>query len=162
MVCQSWLLEETLNEKTSRLNICLSFGIAVADGIYIEVDVSGGHINPAATIGTTQNLICVRIDWKTYILVNAILGRLGGETKENAKMFVLYWIAQIAGAFWLQHWYLLMQNFIYSRVLLHLLLHLFKNFKTWKSGVIEQDFSEGFNLNKSEHSTISSFKRKQI
>ena len=61
-ICQSWLLEETLNEKTSRLNICLSFGIAVAGGIYIEVNVSGGNINPAVTVGTTQNLICVRID----------------------------------------------------------------------------------------------------
>ena len=51
-ICQSWLLKETLNETTPRLNICLSFGIAVAGGIYIGVNVSGGHINPAVTIGT--------------------------------------------------------------------------------------------------------------
>ena len=67
-ICQSWLLKETVNEITPRLNICLSFGIAVAGGIYIGVNVSGGHINPAVTIGASMK----RILWTNIILIHYI------------------------------------------------------------------------------------------
>ena len=66
------------------------------------------------------------------------MGRLGRDTKENAKMFVLYSIAQIAGAFCASA----LVYFIYSN----------------PSGVIEQDFSEGFNLTQSfQENLISLF-----
>ena len=68
-ICQSWLLKETLNETTPRLNICLSFGIAVAGGIYIGVNVSGGHINPAVTIGNTVIFTQSYFQKRCYIFI---------------------------------------------------------------------------------------------
>ena len=64
------------------------------------------------------------------------MGRLGRDTKENAKMFFLYSIAQIAGAFCASA----LVYFIYSN----------------PSGVIEQDFSGGFNLTQSFHENLIS------
>jgi len=66
---------------TGALAVCFAYGMGVAFGIYASAGVSGGHINPAVTISF------------------AIMGRLGKTVLDNVKMFFIYSIAQILGAF---------------------------------------------------------------
>merc|ERR1711915_987830 len=63
------------------LTVPFAYGMGVAFGIYASAGVSGGHINPAVTIAF------------------AIMGKLGKTVKDNVKMFFVYSVAQIVGAF---------------------------------------------------------------
>jgi len=65
----------------SGVNVALAYGLAVAFGIYSCAKVTGGHINPAVTIGF----------WS--------LGKLGSDLKENTVNALVYILAQISGAF---------------------------------------------------------------
>lgn len=63
------------------LAVPLTYGLGLAFGIYVCAGVSGGHVNPAVS------------------LAMALLGRLGDTAVENFKMFLLYSLSQIVGAF---------------------------------------------------------------
>jgi len=67
--------------QTGTLGVCLAFGFAVAFGVYASAGVSGGHINPAVTMAMFT------------------LGKLGSSFAENLKMFFVYSISQLLGAF---------------------------------------------------------------
>lgn len=60
------------------LGVALAFGLTVLTGVYAFGTVSGGHFNPAVTLGAA---IARRIEWKAlplYWLVQVIGGLIGG------------------------------------------------------------------------------------
>jgi aquaporin Z len=68
------------------LGVSLAFGLTVLTGVYAFGAISGGHFNPAVTLGAT---LARRIDWKAlpgYWAVQVIGGLLAG--------LVIYFIAR--------------------------------------------------------------------
>ena len=73
----------------------MAFGFAVAFGVYASAGVSGGHINPAVTmamftLGKLGTLFKIR-EYKSLFK--------GTSFAENLKMFFVYSISQLLGAF---------------------------------------------------------------
>ena len=60
------------------LGVSLAFGLTVLTGVYAFGTVSGGHFNPAVTLGAA---IARRVEWKSlplYWIVQVVGGLLGG------------------------------------------------------------------------------------
>ncbi|WP_099023397.1 aquaporin Z [Mycolicibacterium palauense] len=60
------------------LGVALAFGLTVLTGVYAFGTISGGHFNPAVTLGAA---LARRVEWKVvplYWLVQVIGGLLGG------------------------------------------------------------------------------------
>ncbi|GAY17878.1 aquaporin Z [Mycobacterium sp. shizuoka-1] len=68
------------------LGVSLAFGLTVLTGVYAFGTISGGHFNPAVTLGAA---LAKRVEWKAlpaYWVVQVIGGLVGGA--------VIYWIAK--------------------------------------------------------------------
>jgi aquaporin Z len=68
------------------LGVALAFGLTVLTGVYAFGAISGGHFNPAVTLGAA---LARRVEWKAvpgYWIVQVIGGLVAG--------LVLYWVAQ--------------------------------------------------------------------
>ena len=68
------------------LGVALAFGLTVLTGVYAFGTISGGHFNPAVTLGAA---LAKRVEWKAlpaYWVVQVIGGLVGGA--------VIYWIAK--------------------------------------------------------------------
>jgi len=76
--------------KTSFLNVNLSFGLGAMIGILISAPISGGHINPAVTVGLT---ILGRLRMRTMPIY--FIGQLMGGIIGAALVFGIYYEALI-------------------------------------------------------------------
>jgi aquaporin Z len=68
------------------LGVSLAFGLTVLTGVYAFGTISGGHFNPAVTLGAA---LAKRVEWKAlpaYWVVQVIGGLVAGG--------VIYWIAK--------------------------------------------------------------------
>ena len=68
------------------LGVALAFGLTVLTGVYAFGTVSGGHFNPAVTLGAA---LARRVEWKAlplYWIVQVIGGLIAG--------LLIWWIAQ--------------------------------------------------------------------
>nr|WP_205267310.1 aquaporin Z [Mycolicibacterium sphagni] len=68
------------------LGVSLAFGLTVLTGVYAFGTISGGHFNPAVTLGAA---LAKRVEWKAlpaYWIVQVIGGLVAGA--------VIYWVAK--------------------------------------------------------------------
>ena len=68
------------------LGVSLAFGLTVLTGVYAFGTISGGHFNPAVTLGAA---LAKRVEWKAlpaYWVVQVIGGLVAGA--------VIYWVAK--------------------------------------------------------------------
>ena len=64
--------------QTGPLPVALAFGIALAAGAYAFGPISGGHFNPAVSLGAAIN---GRISWKDFVgyVIAQLIGGLAGS-----------------------------------------------------------------------------------